>query len=445
MANPVIMPRQGQSVEACIITAWHKKAGDAVSEGDLLFSYETDKSAFDEKSPVSGIMLAILAEEGDVVPCLDTVCVIGEAGEDISALTGSPATEAKAEAVQAAPETPKSSPVQTTYTPSAKHEGDILRISPRARALALQTGVDMNRVVPTGPHSRIIRRDIDTALDSGYHATVADVEAYLKGGYKTSSTAVTVSQNTAVEPAPQRGDTVYVTDGTADFGLYEEAPMSGVRKAISRSMCASLTEMAQLTLNASFDATAIMDYRKQLKENADLLGLGKITLNDIVLYAVSRTLPGHPYINANLVGETFRLYRHANIGLAVDTERGLLVPTLFGADTMTLAQIAAASKNAAQRARSGQLSPDEMSGGSFTVTNLGSLGIESFTPVINPPQTAILGVCTITNRLRADGSVYPAMGLSLTFDHRAVDGAPAAKFLAELCTNLESFQLLLAK
>ena len=112
---------------------------------------------------------------------------------------------------------------------------------------------------------------------------------------------------------------------------------------------------------------------------------------------------------------------------------------------MTLAQIAAASKNAAQRARSGQLSPDEMSGGSFTVTNLGSLGIESFTPVINPPQTAILGVCTITNRLRADGSVYPAMGLSLTFDHRAVDGAPAAKFLAELCTNLESFQLLLAK
>ena len=129
----------------------------------------------------------------------------------------------------------------------------------------------------------------------------------------------------------------------------------------------------------------------------------------------------------------------------MDTDRGLLVPTLFGADTMTLSQIAEASKDAAGRARSGQLSPDEMSGGSFTVTNLGSLGIESFTPVINPPQTAILGVCTITNRLRADGSVYPAMGLSLTFDHRAVDGAPAAKFLAELCTNLENFQLLLAK
>lgn len=441
MANPVIMPRQGQSVEACIITAWHKKEGDAVNEGDLLFSYETDKSAFDEKSPVSGTMLAVLAAEGDVVPCLDTVCVIGEEGEDISALTGSaqPAAEVKEEAPAAAPAAASAAPAQ----PAKREDGDILRISPRAKALALKTGVDMTRVVPTGPHGRIIQRDIDAALDNGYHGTVADVEAYLAGGYK-SSTAVAVSQGTALEAVEQQNGTVYVTGG-ADFALYEEVPMSGVRKAISRSMCASLTEMAQLTLNASFDATSIMEYRKQLKESAELLGLPKITLNDMVLYAVSRTLPNHPYINANLVGDSFRLFRHSNIGLAVDTDRGLLVPTLFGADTMTLAQIAAASKEAAGKARSGQLSPDEMSGGSFTVTNLGSLGIESFTPVINPPQTAILGVCTITNRLRADGTVYPAMGLSLTFDHRAVDGAPAAKFLAELCAHLENFNLLLAK
>lgn len=438
MANPVIMPRQGQSVEACIITAWHKKEGDTVSEGELLFSYETDKSAFDEKSPVSGTLLAILAGEGDVVPCLDTVCVIGEAGEDISALTGNtPPAETKEEAPAAPAVQPASS------AKPVPREGDILRISPRAKALALKTGVDMTRVVPTGPHGRIIQRDIDAALDSGYHGTVADVEAYLAGGYK-GSRAVAVSQGTALEAVEQQAETVYVAGGT-EFSLYEEVPMTGVRKAISRSMCASLTEMAQLTLNASFDATSIMEYRKQLKENAELLGLPKITLNDMVLYAVSRTLLDHPYINANLVGETFRLFRHANIGLAVDTDRGLLVPTLFGADSMTLSQIAAASKEAAGRARSGQLTPDEMSGGSFTVTNLGSLGIESFTPVINPPQTAILGVCTITNRLRADGTVYPAMGLSLTFDHRAVDGAPAAKFLADLCSMLENFNLLLAK
>lgn len=146
-----------------------------------------------------------------------------------------------------------------------------------------------------------------------------------------------------------------------------------------------------------------------------------------------------------MIGDSIRTYAHANIGHAVDTERGLLVPTLFGADKMTLAELSAAAKAAAAKAREGALTPDEMSGGSFTVTNLGSLGIESFTPVINPPQVAILGVCAAVNRLRDDGSVYPAMGLSLTFDHRALDGAPAARFLHDLCTALENFGLLLAK
>ena len=141
----------------------------------------------------------------------------------------------------------------------------------------------------------------------------------------------------------------------------------------------------------------------------------------------------------------FRRFAHANVGMAVDTDRGLLVPVIFGAEKMTLSELSANAKRLAAGAKEGNLSPDEMSGGSFTVSNLGSLGVESFTPVINPPQTAILGVCCTVNRLRADGTVYPAMGLSLTFDHRAVDGAPAARFLKELCTALESFDLLLAK
>ena len=150
-------------------------------------------------------------------------------------------------------------------------------------------------------------------------------------------------------------------------------------------------------------------------------------------------------INATLKDDKIKQYKHANVGLAVDTERGLLVPTIFGADTMSLAELAKANKAAAAKAKEGTLTPDEMSGGSFTVTNLGSLGVESFTPVINPPQVAILGVCAMTNRLRDDGTVYPAMGLSLTFDHRAIDGAPAARFLKDLCTALENFGLLLAK
>ena len=184
---------------------------------------------------------------------------------------------------------------------------------------------------------------------------------------------------------------------------------------------------------------------KLLKDKGEAMGLSKVTINDMVLYAVARVLPNFPEINANLVGDSFRKFKHANIGMAVDTDRGLLVPVIFGSDTLSLAEISQKTKALAGSAREGTLSPDDMSGGSFTVSNLGSMGVESFTPVINPPQTAILGVCCTTNRLKADGSVYPAMGLSLTFDHRAVDGAPAAKFLKELCTALENFELLLAK
>jgi len=438
MAQAVIMPRQGQSVESCIITTWNKAVGDTVAMGDVLFSYETDKSAFDEVATTSGTMLAHLYNEGDVVVCLENVCVIGEPGEDISAFTGGAAAAPAADAApaEAAPaaETAPADVAPTVEAAPVSSDGSRIFISPRAKNLALKTGVDMTKVTPTGPHGRIIERDIEIALDRGYKATVAAVEDFLAGKITAAPAEeeTPVCTCTAAPAAPAEPE-------------YTEIPMSGVRKAIARSMTASLTEMAQLTLNASFDATDILAYRKRLKAAPEEMGLGKITLNDIVLYAVSRVLKNHPYINANLVDNTIRSFSHANVGMAVDTDRGLLVPTLRHADEMSLAEISAAAKAAAGKARDGALTPDEMSGGSFTVTNLGSLGVESFTPVINPPQTAILGVCTTVNRLRADGTVYPAMGLSLTFDHRVVDGAPAAKFLKELCSVLENFSLLLAK
>lgn len=433
MAQSVIMPRQGQSVESCIITTWHKKVGDTVAEGDLLFSYETDKSAFDEAAQVSGTMLAILFEEGDVVPCLENVCIVGEAGEDISALVASaPAEEAAAEAPAAVEEVKAAAAPVVTAAPV--QAGELIRISPRAKNLALQTGVDMTKVAPTGPHGRIIERDINAALDAGFVANVAAVEAFLAGN--------PVVTDDAADEAVEAKSTSVVSD---DVRAYDEEPLSGVRRVIARQMHASLSEMAQLTLNASFDATALMNFRASLKASGEALGLGKISLNDMVLFAVSRTLLNYPEINANLVDDKFRKFKHANIGLAVDTERGLLVPTLFASEKMSLTDLSAYAKSAAAKARDGKLTPDEMSGGSFTVTNLGSLGIESFTPVVNPPQTAILGVCAITYRLKADGTTYPAMGLSLTFDHRAVDGAPAARFLSDLCRALENFGLLLAK
>ncbi len=436
MANIVIMPRQGQSVESCIITTWQKKKGDRVEVGDILFSYETDKSAFDEPSQFSGTILELLAAEGDVVPCLDPVCIIGEEGEDISALIPSaakeeaPAEEAKAEEVV------ETKAVEAEATVS-EADGARVFISPRAKNLALKTGVDMTKVVPTGPHGRIIERDINKALDAGFVATTSLVEDFLAG-----KPIVVEEEAPAAEVKEAPVAAAPVAD---DLRAYTEEPMSNIRKVIAKSMHASLSEMAQLTLNSSFDATNLLAYRAKLKANGEALGLSKITINDMILYAAARVLPNYPEINANLIDNTFRKYKHANIGMAVDTDRGLLVPVIFGSDTLTLAELSAQAKTLAGKAREGKLSPDEMSGGSFTISNLGSMGIESFTPVINPPQTAILGVCCTTNRLKDDGKVYPAMGLSLTFDHRAVDGAPAAKFLKELCTALENFDLLLAK
>jgi pyruvate dehydrogenase E2 component (dihydrolipoamide acetyltransferase) len=207
----------------------------------------------------------------------------------------------------------------------------------------------------------------------------------------------------------------------------------------------SLSNMAQLTLNASFDATKLMAIRASLKAGAEKMGLGNITLNDMVLFAVSRVILNHKTLNAHYLDDTMRYFKHCNLGMAVDTDRGLLVPTIMNADTLSLSELAAQAKAVAKGAQEGTIAPDLLRGASFTVSNLGAFGIESFTPVINPPQTGILGVDTITYRVKADGSTYPAMGLSLTFDHRALDGAPAARFLKDLCSNLENFNILLAK
>lgn len=414
MAKIYIMPRQGQSVESCVITEWAKKEGDPVALGDVLFSYETDKSSFDEKSEVEGVLLRRLAEDGDDVPCLDPVAVIGEAGEDISALFPA-APEAKAE------DMPKSEGKAEAAPAVTRAEGDILRISPRARNLAARTGADLSRAEPTGPMGRIIERDVNALLDRGYFV----------GAEQTAEASAESASAAPAAPAAE----------------YEDVKLPNIRRVIAKSMHASLSNMAQLTLNASFDATAVMAYRAALKAKSEAMGLNNITLNDMVLYAVARTLPAHRDLNAHYLDaeETMRYFSHVHLGVAVDTERGLMVPTVSNADTLSLNELSAAAKTVIREAQSGTINPDKLRGASFTVTNLGSLGVESFTPVINPPQTGILGVNTIVNRVREDGSVYPAMTLSLTFDHRALDGAPAARFLRDLCRNLESFDLLLAK
>ncbi len=417
MANAVIMPKAGITVESCIIGTWEKKVGDSVKVGDILFTYETDKASFECESTAEGTLLEIFYQEGDEVECLVNVCAVGNPGEDCSALR--PSGDAAPVAEEAAPapvveEAPVAAPVVAEATVSATGK---VAISPRAKKLAERAGVDASLATATGPNGRIIERDVRTLMDN----------------------PVVVKEEAPVAAAAP------VTTAEEE---YTDVKFSGIRRAISKSMHTSLSTMAQLTHNTSFDATQILAYRKQLKASeGDYAG---ITLGDIILYAVSRTLLNHPDLNANMLDDNnIRLFKHVNLGVAVDTPRGLMVPTIHHADEMSLLEISKAVKQLAAECREGNISPDKLTGASFTVSNLGNLGVESFTPVINPPQTGILGVCGTIERVKrgADGSIqlYSAMGLSLTYDHRAVDGTPAARFQKELCKNLENFTVLLAK
>ncbi len=445
MAIPVIMPRQGQSVESCIITSWNKKVGDTVEKGEILFSYETDKSSFDEAAPESGKLLAIFHEEGDDVPCLENVCVIGNEGEDASQFApageAAPAQEAAAPAEEkaAAPAAEAAAPVSAAEISGA--------ISPRARALAAKTGADLLKAAPTGPNGRIIERDVQSLVDRGLTVSGAASAEYASAveGSGISGKVVLNDLNAKAEAPAEAAAPVAAASALPE---YEDVKMPNIRKIIAKQMCASLTGMAQLTLNTSFDATKVMELRKSLKTGAEKMGLANITLNDIILYAVSRVILNHKGVNAHCLEDTIRYFNTVNLGVAVDSPRGLMVPTVFHTEKLSLNELSKAAKSVISAAQGGTINPDLLKGATFTISNLGAMGIESFTPIINPPQTAILGVDCIQRRVKevnGEDVFYSAMGLSLTFDHRVLDGADAARFLKDLVFALENFDLLLVK
>ncbi|NLC42913.1 MAG: 2-oxo acid dehydrogenase subunit E2 [Clostridiales bacterium] len=478
MATPVIMPKQGQSVESCIISKWHKNKGDQVSKGDILFSYETDKASFEEESPEDGILLDIFFEEDDDVPVLLNVCVIGQEGESTQEFNPNQSEgggseeqaveEKTASAVDSASQVAETQATAQTQVEVAPLDVADIKISPRARNLAEKLGLDVRYANPTGPYGRIIEQDVLALRNSGHMLTssardaasigvIGDVVGTGLGGRITTldlespakapaATAVATTSTVPASPAGQPGDTSQ--DWLVTDPGYEEVKTPNIRKVIGKAMHHSLSTTAQLTLNASFDATDLLAFRKKLKADKERLDLENITINDMILYAVSRTLLNHKDLNAHFLENTVRYFHNVNLGNAVDTERGLMVPTIFGADTLSLNEISRRAKQLANDCKSGSINPDLLRNGSFTITNLGTLDIESFTPVLNPPQTGILGVNNIVQRAReVDGEVvfYPAMGLSLTFDHRAIDGAPAARFLKDLKTNLENFSILLVR
>ncbi len=431
MATTVIMPKQGQSVESCIIVSWKKHAGDAVKAGDILCEVETDKATFEVESPAEGTLLAIFHEQGADVPVLTPIAAIGKPGESTEGMSGA------APAAPAAAVAPKAAPAQVPVAPAPAPTGDgKLKASPRAKALAASRGISLSGLRGTGPGGRIIERDVASA----------------------PAGAARVASAPALPPA---------------VGGVREIKVTGIRKLISERMLASLQTTAQLTMHTAADARSLQSMRKKFKESPEALGLRAVTINDMVLYAVARVLTQFPEMNALFVGDTLRQHSSVHLGFAVDTPRGLMVPVVRDAHGLSLRDTAREAARLVAGCRDGGIRPEEMAGGTFTVTNLGTFGVHGFTPVLNAPQVGILGVGAIVPGpvMDPDGaksaeyvgaksaeyvgaksaeyvgavSFIPQIGLSLTINHQVVDGAPGARFLQALSADIARFDLLLAR
>jgi len=456
MAQVVVMPQLGNTVESCLITTWLVKVGDVVTESTLLCEIETDKSSMEVPAGVSGTVLALLAEEGDDVPVKEPLVIVGVPGEDVSDLVGGaqdasagePATPEPATAGLATAEPAAATALDSVEAPAAVHPGSGSAVSPRARGLAASQGIAAGQLAGTGPQGRVIERDVQAAIAAGPGLTVGarvQAEGFVPGAAGTGiGGRVTRADLASPTQAPDEVPTSATSRGGEFPGGFSDTPLKGVRKVIAERMMNSLTTSAQLTYTATAPASGLLALRKRLKNAADP-DLAGVTIGDLVGYATVKTLAKHAVVNAHLSERVLRTFENVHLGMAVDTPRGLLVPTLRFADTLTLREFSVRSKALANAAISGSISPDLLGGATFTVSNLGAFGIESFTPLLNVPQVAILGVDAIFPRaaINADGSVgvEQRIGFSLTADHQVIDGADAARYLKDLCAAIADIDL----
>jgi len=396
MATPVELPKSGNTVEECVIGRWVKQAGDAVSAGDVLAEVETDKATFEITAPVGGTLLATFFPEGALVPVFTTVCVIGEPGEAVA----SPEPVAPT-AVSASPQ-PLAPTARASHTASPEPPSQSARasghLSPRARRFAAERGFELTAIVGSGPGGRVLEQDVRTAYESARAA---------------AATPVTSARPSALH------------DVIADQRR-ESPAMTG-----------------QYTLHASADARQLLAIRACAKETARTVGAPNISINALVTFCTIRALLDMPDLNAELIDNTIVRHRAIHVGFACDTPHGLLVPVVRDAQELSIAGLARRMTQLAKSALDGTISPEALSGGTFTISNLGDVGVEWLTPVVNPPQVAILGVGAIhVKPVRTGGGVdfIDAIALSLTCDQRAIDGRLAGRFLRTLAEKIEQIE-----
>ena len=445
MANVVIMPKQGQSVESCIVTEFKKKVGDKVAVGDVLFSYETDKASFDEEAKVEGTVLACFFNDNDEVPVLTNVMVIGNEGESFAEFAPAGAEAAPEAAPEAAAPAVEEAPKAeaAAETPAAAVVAGA-PVSPRARKLAAEKGVDTAQVAGTGPYGRIIERDIIAAAGAPKTGLAKAMAA--EGGLAAPARGTGLAG--MVKASDLKEWQANHSEIAGEGEEFKVEKMSNMRKIIAKSMYNSLQNSAQLTHMLGADARKLQALRKKAKKALEEGRIDtNVTINDLVCFAVVKALKKFPNVNSHCLGDAMRIFNTVNLGLAVDTERGLMVPAVKSAENLNITGLSKSLKKVADDCKKGCINPDLLASeaASFTVSNLGGYGVEWFTPIINVPQSAILGVGTIVPRPKDLGNgVYafvPYLGLSLTYDHRAIDGGEATKFLKQVAIEIENLEV----
>lgn len=386
MAVEVVMPKFGLTMTEGTIQQWFKSEGDAIKAGEALFEVETEKVLYEVETPADGTVAKLLYAVEAVVGVGLPVAIIAEAGEEVAEVAARYA-DATAAPVAAPPEP---APVAASAAPPAAEEKrGRVPVTPAARKLAKEHDIDLSGVTGTGPRGRVTREDVQKIIDSGGQA--------------------------APPPTPAATPTAA-----------EDIPLRGMRKVIAERMHQSLQGSAQLTISTEVDVTQLIDQRQEVRQEFN------VTYTDFIVQACAHALRQHPRMNASLEGNVIHVHNDIHVGLAVALDEGLIVPVVRDADKKSLKDIAAEAKTLAEKARASQLKLEEVSGGTFTVSNLGMYGVDAFTPIINAPQSGILGVGRIVEKpviYRGEITKRSMMVLSLTFDHRVIDGAPAGAFL----------------
>jgi pyruvate dehydrogenase E2 component (dihydrolipoamide acetyltransferase) len=476
--HEVIMPKLGLTMESGTIEKWHKKEGDKVEEGDILFEVMTDKVSLEVESYNSGILMKILKVEGDEVPVTEAVAYIGEAGEKIpDASSQVPAGEAKADVADvsvaaaaseeeiisavAEPSTDIAATASTDKIPEAA-DGRI-KISPLARKIAGEKNIDISTIKGSGPRGRIVKEDIEkiladvkitdasrqrikisplarkTAKDMGIDWKTERISGSGPGGRIIKEDIISYNK-TRVKSAPSGA----VVSGS--MRIRSTVKLKGMRKVIAQRMSLSKSTIPHIVLNAKADATNLVQFREQLKEGILKKHEVKITFTDLILKATALALRDNIEVNSSLQGDEYIIYEDVNVGMAISVEEGLIVPTIYSCDNLEIIDIARKRIDLIEKARNSKLALEEIQGGTFTVTNLGMFGIRNFSAIINPPQAAILAVGEIYEEPAVINGgkigIRSFMDLSVSGDHRIIDGAVGARFLQNIVELIENPAML---